>query len=73
MYSDVRLLIKTCHRRGVHAMGGMSAFIPLKDPAANAAVTEKVFRDKMREVNAGHDGTAQTLQHARLHVLCYFS
>ena len=37
------LLIKTCHRRGVHAMGGMAAHIPIKnDPAKNAAAMEKV-------------------------------
>ncbi|KAJ6823574.1 malate synthase, glyoxysomal [Iris pallida] len=55
-YSD--LLIRTCHRRGVHAMGGMAAQIPIKDdPAANEAALELVRRDKLREVRAGHDGT----------------
>jgi malate synthase A len=54
----VKLLIKTCHRRGVHAMGGMAAQIPIKDdPAANEAALEKVRADKLREVKAGHDGT----------------
>ena len=54
----VKLLIKTCHRRGVHAMGGMAAQIPIKgDPAANDAAFEKVRADKLREVKAGHDGT----------------
>ena len=54
----VKLLIKTCHRRGVHAMGGMAAQIPIKDdPAANEAALEKVRADKLREVTAGHDGT----------------
>ena len=54
----VKLLIKTCHRRGVHAMGGMAAQIPIKeDPAANEAALEKVRADKLREVRAGHDGT----------------
>jgi malate synthase len=54
----VKLLIKTCHRRGVHAMGGMAAQIPIKnDPAANEAAFEKVRADKLREVKAGHDGT----------------
>ncbi|HEX8795283.1 MAG TPA: malate synthase A [Polyangiaceae bacterium] len=54
----VALLIKTCHRRGVHAMGGMAAQIPIKDdPAANEAALEKVRADKLREVRAGHDGT----------------
>ena len=54
----VELLIKTCHRRGVHAMGGMAAQIPIKnDPAANESALEKVRQDKLREVKAGHDGT----------------
>ncbi len=53
-----RLLIQTCHRRGVHAMGGMAAFIPIKgDEAANEAVMAKVREDKLREVTNGHDGT----------------
>jgi malate synthase len=53
-----RLLIQTCHRRGVHAMGGMAAFIPIKgDEAANDAVMAKVRADKLREVKNGHDGT----------------
>src|SRR5438045_3757767 len=52
------LLIKTCHRRGVHAMGGMAAQIPIKDdPAANEAALDKVRADKLREVTDGHDGT----------------
>jgi malate synthase len=56
--SYVDLLIRTCHRRRVHAMGGMAAQIPIKhDPAANAAALEKVRQDKLREVRAGHDGT----------------
>ena len=56
--SYVQLLIKTCHRRGIHAMGGMAAQIPIKnDPAANEKALEKVRQDKLREVNAGHDGT----------------
>jgi malate synthase len=54
----VDLLIKTCHRRGIHAMGGMAAHIPIKsDPAANEAAMDKVRGDKLREVRAGHDGT----------------
>jgi malate synthase len=54
----VRLLIKTCHRRGAHAMGGMAAQIPIKDdPEANARALEKVRADKLREVREGHDGT----------------
>jgi malate synthase len=53
-----QLLIKTCHRRGVHAMGGMAAFIPIKDdPAANEAALARVRADKLREVTDGHDGT----------------
>ena len=56
--SYVRLLIQTCHRRGIHAMGGMAAQIPIKsDPAANEAALTKVRNDKLREVRAGHDGT----------------
>ena len=58
MANYVRLLIATCHKRGVHAMGGMAAQIPgANDPAANAAATEKVKVDKEREVKAGCDGT----------------
>jgi malate synthase len=54
----VRLLIKTCHRRGIHAMGGMAAQIPIKnDEAANERALAKVRQDKLREVAAGHDGT----------------
>ncbi|MGA3089778.1 MAG: malate synthase A [Terriglobales bacterium] len=54
----VELLIQTCHRRGIHAMGGMAAQIPIKgDPAANERALEKVRQDKLREVRAGHDGT----------------
>ena len=56
--SYVELLIQTCHRRGIHAMGGMAAQIPIKsDPVANEAALEKVRQDKLREVRAGHDGT----------------
>ncbi len=52
------LLIRTCHRRGVHAMGGMAAQIPIKDdPAANDAALARVRADKLREVTNGHDGT----------------
>ena len=53
-----QLVIQTCHRRGVHAMGGMAAQIPIKnDPAANEAALEKVRQDKIREATNGHDGT----------------
>jgi malate synthase len=58
LQSYVRLLIKTCHRRNVHAMGGMAAQIPIRnDPAANDAAMAKVRADKEREANEGHDGT----------------
>lgn len=51
-------LIQTCHRRNVHAMGGMAAQIPIKnDPAANEAALARVRADKLREVTDGHDGT----------------
>lgn len=53
-----KLLIEVCHKRGVHAMGGMAAQIPIKnDPDANAQAEEKVRNDKLREVQDGHDGT----------------
>ena len=53
-----RLLIKTCHRRGAHAMGGMAAQIPVKgDDAANEQAFAKVRADKEREAGDGHDGT----------------
>jgi malate synthase len=53
-----RLLIKTTHRRGAFAMGGMAAQIPIKgDPAANDAAIAKVRADKEREAGDGHDGT----------------
>ncbi|KAF5022387.1 hypothetical protein F66182_5560 [Fusarium sp. NRRL 66182] len=58
MESYVKLLIQTCHKRGVHAMGGMAAQIPIKnDPTANDKAMEGVRADKLREVRAGHDGT----------------
>ena len=53
-----QLLIKTCHRRGAQAMGGMAAQIPIKgEIERNAVAMEKVQRDKRREAKAGHDGT----------------
>ncbi len=53
-----KLVIKTCHKRGIHAMGGMAAQIPIKNnPKANAEAIEKVRVDKEREVKNGHDGT----------------
>jgi malate synthase len=51
-------LVATCHRRGAFAMGGMSAFIPVKgDEEKNRAALERVRADKLREVGNGHDGT----------------
>jgi malate synthase len=53
-----RMVIKICHRRRVHAMGGMAAQIPVKgDESANQAAFDKVRADKLREVEDGHDGT----------------
>src|SRR6267378_3687089 len=55
-YAD--LVVQTCHRRGIHALGGMAAQIPIKrDAALNAQALEKVRQDKLREVRQGHDGT----------------
>ena len=56
--SYVDLLIHTCHKRNIHAMGGMAAQIPIRnDVNANALAMERVRQDKLREVRAGHDGT----------------
>lgn len=58
MSSYSQLVIKTCHKRGVHAIGGMAAQIPIKnDPAANREALTKVLQDKLTEVKNGHDGT----------------
>jgi malate synthase len=58
MKSYAELLVKTCHRRDTHAMGGMAAQIPVKnDEAANAEAFAKVKADKEREATYGHDGT----------------
>ncbi|MGI9429850.1 MAG: malate synthase A [Bythopirellula sp.] len=58
MRSYTLLVIKTCHRRGAAAIGGMAAQIPIRDdPEANAAAMEKVIADKQREAKDGHDGT----------------
>jgi malate synthase len=58
MRSYSKLAIKTCHRRNAHAMGGMSAYIPVKsDPAANEKAIAQVRADKEREAGDGHDGT----------------
>jgi len=51
-------VIKVCHRRGAHAMGGMAAQIPIRsDPERNQAALDKVRADKLREAQEGHDGT----------------
>jgi len=56
--SCTKLLVQTCHRRGIHAMGGMAAQIPVRDdPRANESASEAVRQDKLREVQMGHDGT----------------
>jgi malate synthase len=58
LHSYSQLLIKTCHRRGAHAMGGMAAQIPIKaDPDRNREALCKVAADKEREARDGHDGT----------------
>lgn len=58
MTSYVQLLVETCHKRGVHAIGGMSAFIPNKqDEEATKKALEQVKEDKFREVRWGFDGT----------------
>jgi malate synthase len=58
MRSYSKLAIKTCHKRNVHAMGGMSAYIPVKsDPVANEKALSQVRADKEREAGDGHDGT----------------
>jgi len=58
MHSYSLLCIRTCHRRGIHAMGGMAAQIPIKnDEEANKEAFAKVRADKEREANDGHDGT----------------
>ncbi|MFB7664887.1 malate synthase A [Kitasatospora sp. NPDC056138] len=54
-YTD--LLVRTCHRRGAHAIGGMAAAIPSRDPAANAVALAKVRLDKEREAGDGFDGS----------------
>lgn len=53
----VNLLVQICHRRGAHAMGGMAAQIPSKNPEKNRIAEAKLRADKAREVMAGHDGT----------------
>ncbi|MCX4659273.1 malate synthase A [Streptomyces uncialis] len=58
MRAYTELLVRTCHKRGAHAIGGMAAFIPSRrDPEANTAALEKVRNDKDREARDGFDGS----------------
>jgi malate synthase len=58
MRAYTELLVKTCHRRGAHAMGGMAAFVPSRrDPEVNETALAKVREDKTREAGDGFDGT----------------
>lgn len=57
MRAYTELLVRTCHKRGAHAIGGMSAFIPSKDEDVNQAAFEKVTADKTREAGDGFDGS----------------
>jgi malate synthase len=58
MRAYTKLLVKTCHQRGAHAIGGMAAYIPSrKDPEANQMALAKVTEDKVRESGDGFDGT----------------
>lgn len=69
MNAYVKRLINTCHRRGVHAMGGMAAQIPIKDdPVANEKAMTKVRKDKIRELTNGHDGS--WVAHPALAAIC---
>ena len=57
MRAYTELLVRTCHKRGAHAIGGMAAFIPSKDEETNKAAYDKVRADKTREANDGFDGS----------------
>jgi malate synthase len=58
MFAYTELLVKTCHRRSAHAIGGMAAFIPnRRDPEATEKALAKVAEDKKREANQGYDGS----------------
>ncbi|MGP4015377.1 malate synthase A [Saccharopolyspora sp. 5N708] len=57
MRAYTELLVRTCHKRGAFAIGGMAAFIPTKDPATNEAAMAKVHDDKRREAGDGFDGS----------------
>ncbi|MER5457153.1 malate synthase A [Micromonospora sp. NPDC002389] len=57
MRAYTELLVRTCHRRGAHAIGGMAAFVPSRDPAVNETALSRVRADKQREAAAGFDGS----------------
>ena len=57
MRAYTELLVRTCHKRGAHAIGGMAAFIPSKDPEVNEQAFAKVRADKEREAGDGFDGS----------------
>ncbi len=57
MRNYTELLVRSCHKRGAHAIGGMAAFIPSKDPQVNEAAFQKVLDDKTREAGDGFDGS----------------
>jgi malate synthase len=57
MRAYTELLVRTCHKRGAHAIGGMAAFIPSKDPKVNETAFAKVLDDKTREADDGFDGS----------------
>ncbi|MGZ4437291.1 MAG: malate synthase A [Nocardioidaceae bacterium] len=57
MRAYTELLVRTCHKRGAHAIGGMAAFIPSKDPDVNETAFKKVADDKAREAKDGFDGS----------------
>ncbi|MEV4053940.1 malate synthase A [Amycolatopsis sp. NPDC049688] len=57
MRAYTELLVRTCHKRGAFAIGGMAAFIPSKDPEVNKGAFEKVHADKSREAGDGFDGS----------------
>jgi malate synthase len=57
MRAYTELLVRTCHKRGAHAIGGMAAFIPSKDPEINELAFKKLAEDKTREAGDGFDGS----------------
>src|SRR5690606_31237447 len=57
MRAYTELLVRTCHKRGAHAIGGMAAFIPSRDPQVNEVALAKVRADKQREATDGFDGS----------------